>query len=130
MENMQESPKVVGPVDATVISPAPRLDVKKKLKESMLEFATFIREQCIIGLAIAFVLGGAVNKLVTSLVQDIIQPAIGMIFGSTQGLKSFKIGSIMLGNFAVNAIDFVIIAFVVYFVFKKLHLERLDKKKS
>ena len=43
-------------------------------------FIDFIREQGVIGLAIAVILGGAVNKLVASLVGDIIQPLIGIDF--------------------------------------------------
>lgn len=40
----------------------------------MQDFIKFIREQGVIGLAIAFILGGAVAKVVSSLVKDIIQP--------------------------------------------------------
>ncbi|MFO0765178.1 MAG: MscL family protein, partial [Patescibacteria group bacterium] len=119
-----------GQVMPTVITPAPGLDVKKKLKETITEFIVFVREQGVVSLAIAFILGGAINKVVTSLVQDVIQPFIGLIFGSTQGLKAWHLGPILLGNFAANVIDFLIIAWVVYVIFKKLKLETLDKKKS
>lgn len=114
----------------TVISPAPHLYMKKKLKESLEEFIVFVRQQGVVSLAIAFILGGAINKVVSSFVQDIVQPLIGLFFGSTQGLKGWHLGPILLGNFAANAIDFLIIAWIVYFIFKKLDLERLDKKKS
>ncbi len=43
----------------------------------MQDFLNFIREQGIIGLATGFILGGAVSKVVSSLVGDIIQPIIG-----------------------------------------------------
>ena len=100
------------------------------LKQRGAEFVTFIREQGVMGLAIGFILSGAVTKVVTSLVQDIIQPLIGLIFGSTQGLKAFKLGPVMFGNFLAVFIDFAIVAAVVYFVFKKLKLDRIDKKKE
>ncbi len=100
------------------------------LKERGKEFVTFIREQGVMGLAIGFILSGAVTKVVASLVQDIIQPLIGLIFGSTQGLKAFHIGPVMLGNFFAILIDFFIVAAIVYFIFKQLKLERLDKKKQ
>jgi large conductance mechanosensitive channel len=100
------------------------------LKERGAEFITFVREQGIVGLAIGFILGGAVSKVVASLVQDIIQPTIGLIFGSTQGLKALHLGPIMVGNFLAIFIDFVIVSAVVYFFFKKLRLEMLDKKKE
>lgn len=101
-----------------------------RLRERGREFLEFVREQGIVGLAVAFVLGGAVSKVVSSLVQDILQPLIGFLFGKTDGLKALKLGPILYGSFLANFIDFLIIAAVVYFVFKSLRLETLDKKKS
>ncbi|MFH1047037.1 MAG: MscL family protein [Patescibacteria group bacterium] len=94
----------------------------------MQAFLNFIREQGIIGLAIGFILGGAVGKVVSSLVSDIIQPIIGLIFGSPEGLRVMVLGPIRLGNFFVVLIDFLIVATVVYFIFKKLKLDKFDKK--
>lgn len=88
----------------------------------------FIREQGVIGLAIGFVMGSSISKVVTSLVNDIIQPLIGLIFGSANGLSHVHFKSVMYGNFIANIIDFVIIAFIVYFSFKLLNLEKLDIK--
>ena len=96
----------------------------------MQDFIKFIREQGVVGLAIGFILGGAVSKVVSSLVGDIIQPIIGMIFGSNEGLASMSLGPVMLGNFITVLIDFVIVAAVVYFIFKKLNFEKLDSKKE
>ena len=104
--------------------------MKLSLRERGTEFVTFIREQGVMGLAIGFILGGSVSKVVASLVQDIIQPAIGLIFGSTQGLKALHLGPVMIGNFLAIFLDFLIMAAVVYFVFKKLKLDRIDKKKE
>lgn len=104
--------------------------MKLSLRERGAEFVTFIREQGVMGLAIGFILGGSVSKVVTSLVQDLIQPVIGLIFGSTQGLKALHLGPVMIGNFLAVFIDFMIVAAVVYFVFKKLKLDRIDKKKE
>ena len=100
------------------------------MKQQIQGFVQFIREQGVVGLAIGFVLGGSTSKVVTSLVNDIIQPSIGLIFGSVDGLKSFQVGPVMVGNFLSNIIDFVIIAAVVYFAFKGLGLDRLDVKKE
>ncbi len=93
-------------------------------------FIEFIREQGVIGLAIGFILGGAVSQLVASLVKDIIQPAIGYIFGSAEGLASLHAGPIMYGQFISIVINFLIISAVVYFGFKGLRLDMLDKKKN
>ena len=96
-------------------------------------FIEFIREQGVVNLAIAFVLGVAVTKVVTSLVEDIINPIIGGLIGSTAGLAtvSLTIGSvqIMWGHFLGVLIDFVIVAAVIYYGFKLLRLDKLDKKK-
>lgn len=97
-------------------------------------FVEFIRKQGVVGLAIGFILGGAVSKVVTALVTDIINPAIGVLFGATKGLAdaSASIGStkILYGDFVSVTIDFLIIAAVVYFGFKLLRLDRLDLPKE
>lgn len=95
-------------------------------------FIDFIRKQGVVGLAIGFILGGAVSKVVASLVQDIINPVLGLIMGKVGDLSQayLEIGSakLMWGNFVSVLIDFLVVAFVVYFVFKKLGIEKLDKK--
>ena len=97
-------------------------------------FIEFIREQGVVGLAVGFILGGAISKLVASLVTDIINPILGILLGVVGGLKNayLQIGSakIMWGSFINTAIDFLVIAFVVYYGVKFLRLDRLDKKKS
>jgi len=95
-------------------------------------FIEFIRKQGVMGLAVGFILGGAVSKVVASLVTDIINPILGVALGSVGGLKeaSIKIGSteILWGNFLSATIDFLVIALVVYFGVKFLRLDKLDKK--
>ncbi|MBU1200345.1 MscL family protein [Patescibacteria group bacterium] len=97
-------------------------------------FLEFVREQGVVGLAVGFILGGSVSKVVSSLVKDIINPILGIFLGATGNLGSYslKVGSseILWGNFLSILIDFVIIAFVVYFGVKKLGLDKLDKKKE
>lgn len=101
----------------------------QKIKEQIHAFVSFVREQGVMGLAIGFILGGSVGKVVTSLVTDIVQPLIGLIFGSTEGLVALHLGPVMLGNFLSALIDFFIIAAVVFFAFKGLGLDKLDAKK-
>jgi len=97
-------------------------------------FVEFIRKQGIIGLAIGFILGGAVSKVVSSLVQDVINPLLGVVLGSTKGLETAVLtvgpAEIKWGSFVSALIDFVVIALVVYYGFKKLGLEKLDGKKK
>lgn len=93
-------------------------------------FIQFVREQGVVGLAIGFILGGAINKVVGSLVQDIIQPAIGFFFGKPEGLAGLQYHSLKYGQFIANVIDFLILAGVVYFVFKHMRLDRIDAPKQ
>lgn len=96
-------------------------------------FLDFIREQGVVGLAVGFILGGAVSKVVSSLVSDIINPFLGVALGAAGDLKSaaLTLGGITIpyGNFLNTAVDFIVIALVVYFGVKLLKLDRLDKKK-
>lgn len=100
----------------------------------MKNFIQFIREQGVVGLAIGFILGGAISELVKSFINDIINPILGLLLGSVAGLKtasvSFFGASILWGNFVALIINFIIIAAVVYYGFKMLGLEKLDKKKE
>ncbi len=96
----------------------------------MQDFINFIREQGVVGLAIGFILGGAVGKVVASLVSDIIMPMLALALGSTDGIKTLSYMGVNYGGFISTLVDFVIIAAVIYFGFKVLRLEHLDKKKS
>lgn len=96
----------------------------------MQNFLTFIREQGVVGLAIGFILGGAVGKVVASLVNDIIMPIVSLLLGSTEGLKGLAVYGISYGAFISTLVDFVIIAAVIYFVFKRIGLDKLDKPKT
>ena len=96
-------------------------------------FLTFIREQGVVGLAGGFILGGAVSKMVSSLVENIINPLVGLALGKVNLVdKVLTIGTASLkwGAVISTLIDFVIIAAVVYFGVKALGLEKLDKKKE
>ena len=84
-------------------------------------------------MAVGFILGGAVSKVVAALVADIINPILGVALGAADGLKtaSFAVGSayILYGDLVSVVIDFVVIALVVYFGVKMLGLDKLDKPK-
>lgn len=95
-------------------------------------FFEFIRKQGVIGLAIGFILGGAVSKVVSSFVEDVINPLIAPVLGTAEGLNqlTWQIGpsTLNVGSFLAVIIDFVVIAAVVYFIFKGLKLDKLDTK--
>lgn len=103
------------------------------MTEQLKGFIEFIRTQGVVGLAIGFILGGAVSKLVTSLVENIINPLVGLALGKVNlADKALTIGtaSLKYGAFLSTLIDFVIVAAVVYFGFKAIGIEKLDKPKQ
>jgi len=97
-------------------------------------FLSFIREQGVMGLAVGFILGGAVSKVVTALITDIIDPILGVLLGMASGMASasFSIHNVrfLYGDFLSVLIDFTVVALVVYFGVKWLKLDKLDKKKE
>ena|SRR5690606_34135615 len=97
-------------------------------------FLDFVREQGVVGLAVGFILGGAVSGLVNSIVEDLINPILGIALGAAGNLDAryFQVGEakILWGSFITNAIDFLVIALVVYFGVTMLKLDKLDKKKG
>ena len=99
----------------------------------MSAFLEFVRKQGVVGLATGFILGGAISKLVASLVEDIVNPVLGIIMGRAGNLSNYSISigsaEIRWGNFVSMLIDFIVIAAVVYFGFKGLGLEKIDIKK-
>lgn len=100
----------------------------------MKDFIDFIREQGVIGLAVGFILGGAISKLVAAIVNDLVNPIIGLLLGAVGNLKEayFQIGTakIMWGDLTNTLIDTVVVSLVVYIGVKKLKLDKLDKKKA
>jgi len=101
---------------------------KEKLNKFISEFKTFVSRGNVLDLAVGVVVGGAFSKIVTSLVNDIITPLIGVVIGGKDfsGL-SLKIGdsTIAYGSFIQNIIDFIIIAFCI-FVFIKCNDYKVD----
>lgn len=104
------------------------------MKTKIKGFIEFIREQGVVGFGIGFILATSITKMVTSFVNDIISPSIGIVFGNIQELKGFylQIGQnkIMWGNFLSTVIDFLILSAVVYFAVKSLNLTQIDIKKD
>lgn len=97
-------------------------------------FLEFIRKQSVVGLAVGFILGGAVSKLVSALVEDIVNPFLSLVLGATGGLKDATLnvaGAVVKwGDFLSIFVDFVVIAAVVYFLLTVLKLDRLNPKEE
>lgn len=98
------------------------------------EFKKFIARGNVIDLAVGVIIGGAFGKIVTSIVNDILMPLIGVVIGGIDftGL-SFKIGEaeIKYGNFIQNVIDFLIVAFCIFILVKIVNkLTHKEEKKE
>ncbi len=98
----------------------------------MSEFREFLEEYKVVGLAIAFIIGAAATVLIKSLVDNIIMPIITFFIpGGEWQTASVTIGSIVItwGKFLADLIYFVIVAFVVFLIAKKLLKEEKVEKK-
>ena len=95
------------------------------------EFKEFIARGNVIDLAVGVIIGGAFGKIVTSIVNDLLMPLIGIVSGGIDftGL-SFKINEaeIKYGNFLQNVIDFLIIAFCIFILVKIVN--KITRKKE
>lgn len=98
------------------------------------EFKEFISKGNVLDLAVGVIVGGAFGKIVTSLVDDIIMPIIGLIIGGIDfsGL-SLKIGeaTVKYGMFIQNIVNFLIIAFSIFLVVKAVNkMKRIKPEKE
>ncbi len=96
-------------------------------KSFMQEFNDFLTKYGVIGLAVAFVMGAAVTKLVSALVADLIMPIIGAVIpGGDWRAATLSVGSIkfMIGDFVGALIDFIIIAIVIFMIVKSIIKEK------
>ena len=85
------------------------------------EFKTFIMRGNVMDLAVGVIIGAAFGKIVTSLVNDILMPLIGVLLGKVNFTDlSVKIGSstIKYGMFIQNIVDFLIVAFCIFVMVK------------
>ena len=106
-------------------APAPEPAVKKTFSE---EFMEFLNKYGVIGLAIAFIIGGAAGRLVTALVNDLLMPIIAVVIpGGEWRTIVFQVGlaKFLVGDFVGAFIDFVIIALVVFVLSKQLAKTKL-----
>jgi large conductance mechanosensitive channel len=87
------------------------------------DFKAFVLKGNVLDLAIAVVLGGAFGAIVTSLVNDIIMPLVGIILGGIDfAALSIQVGSatVLYGKFIQAIVNFLIIAFVIFLVMRAM----------
>jgi len=102
------------------------------------EFKTFIMRGNVLDMAVGIVIGAAFGRIVTSLVSDIIMPPIGLMLGKVDfaslflnisgtyyptlaAAKAANAATINYGMFLNTIIDFVIVAFVIFLVVRKIN---------
>ena len=90
----------------------------------MKEFKEFASKGNVMDMAVGVIIGGAFGKIVSSLVDDIIMPVVGVVTGGIDFTTlSAKVGDaeIKYGMFCQNIIDFLIIAFSIFCVIKAIN---------
>ncbi|MEO6286398.1 MAG: large-conductance mechanosensitive channel protein MscL [Dyadobacter sp.] len=101
------------------------------------EFKTFIAQGNVLDLAVGVIIGAAFGKITTSLVEDIINPILGLVIGGVD-FTQLKIVlkeavgktpevAIKYGNFIQVLIQFVIIAWVIFLIVKAANRLRFSE---
>ena len=88
------------------------------------EFREFISRSNVIDLAVAVIIGAAFTTVVTSLVNDIITPIIGIFLGGVNfSSLSINIGEALInyGNFIQAVINFLIVAWVIFLIVRSIN---------
>jgi len=105
------------------VSELKKLDVNELKEFRISEFRIFLKKNNAVALAVGFIMGAAVSKVVTALVNDLIMPIIGMAIPDGDWRKlDFAVGTgkFLVGDFIGTVVDFFIIAFVVFVITKTL----------
>jgi large conductance mechanosensitive channel len=117
-EILEELKKIREAVTPKAVPPAP------EPKGLVAEFKEFIGKAGVLGLAIGFIMGTAIGKVVTALVQDLIMPIPGALIQGgdwRKAIVTIPIGNGMsfgIGDFVGAVIDFSIIALVIFMIAK------------
>ena len=99
------------------------------------EFKEFAMKGNVMDMAVGVIIGGAFGKIVSSLVDDILMPIVGMITGNIDFTSlAFQIGDgeeaavLKYGNFIQNTVDFIIVAFCIFLMLKAIN--KMNRKKE
>ncbi|MBQ3021041.1 MAG: large-conductance mechanosensitive channel protein MscL [Bacilli bacterium] len=91
------------------------------MKKFIKEFKEFISKGNVLDLAVGVIIGGAFQKIVTSLVNDILMPFLGLLTGGHDFSSltiTFKDATINYGLFLQNILDFLLMAFCIFIIIK------------
>ena len=96
------------------------------------EFLDFLKHYGVIGLAIAIIIGGKLNELVTSIVNDLLMPLLfqpALRAANVDDIRKLSYNGILYGKVAGSLVDFLIVAFVVFAFAKWFLKEEVVAKK-
>jgi len=96
------------------------------------EFIGFLKQYGVIGLAIAVIIGGKLNELVTSLVNDLLMPLLlqpALRAAQVEDIRKLSAGGVLYGKVIGSLIDFLIVALIVFAFAKFLLREQVVTKK-
>ena len=92
------------------------------------EFKAFLKEYGVIGLALGVIIGSKAGELVTSIVEGLLMPIIGLVLPGG-GWQKWAVGDFRFGPVLASLINFIIVAYFVFFVAKRLLKEESVTKK-
>lgn len=92
------------------------------------EFKAFLKEYGVIGLALGVIIGTKAGELVTAIVDGLLMPIVGMAIPSGEWEK-LEVGHFKIGIVLAALIKFIVVAYFVFFVAKKLLKEETVTKK-
>ena len=103
------------------------------------EFKSFIARGNVMDLAVGVIIGGAFSNITTSLVNDILNPILGIIAGNNTALTAMAVelpggGALMVGNFINAIVSFLVVSVSMFLVVKAMNAAltrfRLEEKKE
>lgn len=100
------------------------------MKKLINEFKEFISKGNVVDMAVGVIIGSAFSKIVSSLVNDILMPLIGLIIGGldfTSLSIKIKDSEILYGSFIQNIVDFLIISLCIFTVIKIMNKFKKNK---
>ena len=103
----------------------------KKGNKTLEEFKQFIAKGNALDLAVGVIIGSAFGKIVSSIVDDILMPLVGVFIGGIDFSNltiTIKDSVIKYGNFIQNIVDFLIIAVCIFFIVKLM--KKLDRRQE
>lgn len=106
------------------------------MKKNINEFKKFIARGNVIDLAVGVIIGGAFSSIVTSLVDNILTPILGLVLGGVDFSSlsiTFRDTKIEYGAFIQSIIDFLIIAICIFTIVKIInkiiHIKKKEEEK-